>query len=248
MITGAAGGLGQALARQFAAKGSTLVLLDRNESALDALTRELKADGRVATSFAADVSKRKEMQRVMQTCVEAYGRIDVLVNNAGVSRTKPMMDLDESDWDEVFNINVKGLFFALQGACAHMPRGGSIINIASVAGRVGRPALLHYAASKAAVISITRSAAAGLAPQGIRVNAIAPGMIDTEMLHQLQQSWSAASGAAALPGSQPALSSTLMGRAAQPDEVASTVVFLASEASTYITGQTLNVCGGIVMS
>ncbi len=248
VITGAAGGLGSALARRFAALGSHLALLDRNAEAVEGLAESLRQDGHAAQAYVVDVARRTQIEEAIQTAATHFGRLDVLVNNAGVSKTKPMLELDDDDWDEMFSINVKGVYFALRAACAHLPRGGSIVNIASVAGRVGRPTLMHYAASKAAVISLTRSAAAGLAPQGIRVNAVAPGMIDTEMLQRLQASWSEANQTAALPGAQPTLSSSLMGRPAQPDEVAEAVLFLASDAATYTTGQTLNVCGGIVMS
>jgi len=241
MITGAAGGLGQALALRFAAQGSHLALLDRNAAAVEQLACRLSKEGHTALPCLADVSKRAEILQAVDLAAARYGRIDVLVNNAAISKTKPMLELDEADWDEMLSINVKGVFFALQAVCAHMPRGGSIVNIASVAGRVGRPTLMHYAASKAAVISMTRSAAVGLAPRGIRVNAVAPGMIDTEMFHRLQQSWGGSG--TATPAAQ-----TLMGRPALPDEVAAAVLFLASDASAYTTGQTLNVCGGIVMS
>jgi NAD(P)-dependent dehydrogenase (short-subunit alcohol dehydrogenase family) len=241
LITGAAGGLGQALASRFAAEGCSLALLDCNVSAVEQLAEQLTQAGHQALACPADVAKRGEIVAAVGRVVDRYGRIDVLVNNAAISKTKPMLELDEADWDEMLNINVKGVYFALQAVCAHMPRGGSIVNIASVAGRVGRPTLLHYAASKAAVISMTRSAAAGLASQGIRVNAVAPGMIDTDMFHRLQQSWGG--NGTPTPGAQ-----TLMGRPAVPDEVASTVLFLASDASAYTTGQTINVCGGIVMS
>lgn len=241
MITGAAGGLGQALAWCFATRGCHVALLDRNATAVEQLACLLSKEGHSALPCLADVSKRTEILHAVDLAATRFGRIDVLVNNAAISKTKPMLELDEADWDEMLSINVKGVFFTLQAVCAHMPRGGSIVNIASVAGRVGRPSLLHYAASKAAVISMTRSAAVGLAPQGIRVNAVAPGMIDTEMFHRLQQSWGG--NGAATPGAQ-----TLMGRPALPTEVASTVLFLASDSSTYTTGQTLNVCGGIVMS
>ena len=249
IITGAAGGLGSALARRFAENGGIPVLLDRNEEGLARLTGELSRNGMTSNSFVVNMVNRDEIIRAVENAAEMHGRIDVLVNNAAVCRTKPMLELDEFDWDEALEVNVKGVFFALQAAVRHMRSGGSVINIASVAGRVGRPTLMPYAASKAAVISITRSAAAGLGSQGIRVNAIAPGMMETEMLHNLQQQWSgAATNGSVATVSQPALSSTLLGRTAQPDEVAEVAMFLASSASSYITGQTLNVCGGIVMS
>ncbi|MEO6964719.1 MAG: SDR family oxidoreductase, partial [Acidobacteriaceae bacterium] len=171
----------------------------------------------------------------------------VLVNNAGVAWAKSFWDLTEEDWDLILGVNVKALFFTLQATARRMmEHGGTIINIASIAGRLPRPTLMHYAASKAAVISITRSAALALADHNIRVNAVAPGMIDTEMLHSLQSDLQKAS-----PGSaagQPGVDIVPLRRIAQPEEIAQAVLYLASDASAYITGQTLNVCGGISMN
>ncbi|WP_031498264.1 SDR family NAD(P)-dependent oxidoreductase [Bryobacter aggregatus] len=243
IITGGAGGLGRALARDFAAAGSTLALLDKNASSL----------AEAATQFGqpyhavVDMSQPAEIQTAIDAIANKFGRIDILINNAAVCHSKSMWELTEADWDDVLSVNVKGLFFALQAAARQMPSGGAILNIASVAGRVGRPTLLHYAASKSAVISITRSAAVELASRGIRVNAIAPGMMDTGMLHQLQQTWKAREGEIS-PSAQPSSASTLFGRPANPSEIAATALFLVSDAASYITGQTLNACGGIVMS
>jgi NAD(P)-dependent dehydrogenase (short-subunit alcohol dehydrogenase family) len=246
-ITGGAGGLGRALAREFAAAGATLALLDRND---EGLIQAAKDSGSVTQPYLrhVDMGRPAEVCAAMDDVASELGRIDVLINNAAVCNSKPMWELTEADWDDVLGVNVKGLFFALQSAALHMPVGGAILNIASVAGRVGRPTLLHYAASKAAVISITRSAAVELASRGIRVNAIAPGMIDTEMLHQLQQAWKSRAEGAPPVSAQPSSASTLFGRPAKPSEIASTAMFLASDAASYITGQTLNACGGIVMS
>lgn len=235
------------LARNFAEAGSTLVLLDKNAQRLSETVAEIKTSGTTPHCAVVDMRHKDEIVKAIDMAASTLGRIDVLINNAAVCDSKSMWELSEDDWDEVLGVNVKGLFFALQAAARHMPPGGSIINIASVAGRLGRPTLLHYAASKAAVISITRSAAMELAARGVRVNAIAPGMIDTEMLHQLQQSWSTQNGEAS-HSAQPSKNSNLFGRPAQPAEIASTAVFLASNDASYITGQTLNVCGGIVMS
>ena len=246
VITGAAGGLGSALARSFARENCRLFLTDKQPGGLTEVIGELRKDG--ATWPASPwISPTGERGNIIDQAFQEYGRIDTLVNNAGVSRAKPFWDLTEEDWDSVLDVNVKALFFALQTAAKYMlPHGGSIINIASVAGRLPRPTLLHYAASKAAVISITRSAALALADNNIRVNAIAPGMMDTEMFHTLRSDLQESSTGSA--AGQPNLSIIPLGRIAQPEEIAATAVFLASDAANYITGQTLNVCGGICMS
>ena len=246
LVTGAAGGLGSAIAVAFHNAGYDLYLSDRNESELSRVRASLSSGDPQVHAALADMSCREQILGMVNRAVEIYGRVDVLVNNAAVSETRSFWDLTEQDWDTTFAINAKGVFFAMQAAAAHMPSGSAVVNIASVAGRVGRPTLLHYAASKAAVISITRSAAAALADRGIRVNAVAPGMIDTAMLHNLQRSWKQT--AEETDAAQPTLKSSLLQRVAQPEEVAATVLFLAGEGSAYITGQTFNVCGGIVMS
>lgn len=245
VITGATGGLGRAMARGFAERGSRLFLTDRATEDLSLLARELRDDGAAVCFEAADLRRSAAAGDVIDAAAKAFGRIDVLVNNAGVCHSKSLWELSEEDWDDVLNINVKALFFALQAAARHMrERGGSIVNVASVAGRVGRPTLLHYAASKAAVISITRSAAAALASEKVRVNAIAPGMIDTEMLHDLQATWAREGNG----GGVPSPAKVPLGRVAQPEEIVRAALFLAGDEAEYITGQTLNVCGGIVMS
>jgi NAD(P)-dependent dehydrogenase (short-subunit alcohol dehydrogenase family) len=248
LITGAAGGLGRSLAVAFQKSGYDLFLSDKEGSALRGMENTPELASFPVHTFSADMGKRAEVVAMVDRAAETYGHIDVLVNNAAVCTTRSFWELTEEDWDVALAVNVKGVFFALQAAAPHMPRGSSVINIASVAGRVGRPALLHYAASKAAVISITRSAAAALAEHGIRVNAVAPGMIDTAMLHSLQQSWNGATGDVSPQLEHPTKGASLLQRVAQPAEIAESVLFLAGKGSSYMTGQTMNVCGGIVMS
>ncbi len=247
IITGAAGGLGKALARGFARENCRIFVTDKEQGSLDELIVELSAAGAQISGKPADLANVAQTHEVIRHAAQTCGRIDVLVNAAGISIVKSIWELEESDWDNVLDVNVKGLFFALQEAARHMlAQGGSIVNIASVAGRLPRPSLLHYAASKAAVISITRSAALALAGHKIRVNAIAPGMIDTEMLHTLRSDFDKKlSGTGA---GQPDAQSIPLGRIAQPEEIATAALFLASDAAAYITGQTLNVCGGIAMN
>jgi NAD(P)-dependent dehydrogenase (short-subunit alcohol dehydrogenase family) len=247
VITGAAGGLGSALSRAFACDGYRLFLTDKHEGRLKELTAELTKAGATVAGEPVDLANPSRTGEIIDKAFDAYGQIDALVNNAGISRAKSFWELTDEDWNSVLDVNVKALFFALRAAAKHMlPRGGSIINIASVAGRLPRPTLLHYAASKAAVISITRSAALGLASNNIRVNAIAPGMMDTEMFHVLRSDLEESANGSA--NGQPNLGMIPIGRIAQPEEIAASAVFLASDAAGYITGQTINVCGGICMS
>ena len=247
IITGAAGGLGSALARGFALEGCRLFLTDKHESRLKAIMAELAGGGVTVAGETADLMNVSQTQEVIENVFKTYGQIDILVNNAGISRAKAFWDLTEEDWDQMLAVNVKALFFATRAAAKHMlARGGSIINIASVAGRLPRPTLMHYAASKAAVISITRSTALALAGNKIRVNAIAPGMMDTEMFHILSSDLEQTSSDSA--AGKPNLNIIPLGRIAQPEEIAASAIFLAGDAAVYITGQTLNVCGGICMS
>jgi NAD(P)-dependent dehydrogenase (short-subunit alcohol dehydrogenase family) len=247
IITGAAGGLGNALARRFAREGCRLFLTDQHEDRLKAIMAELAGEGVTVAGKTADLMSVSQTEEIIESVCKTYGQIDILVNNAGISRAKAFWDLTEEDWDQMFDVNAKALFFATRTAAKHMlAGGGSIINIASVAGRLPRPTLMHYAASKAAVISITRSAALALAGNKIRVNAIAPGMMDTEMFHILSSDLEQASSGSA--AGKPNLSIIPLGRIAQPEEIAASAIFLAGDAAAYITGQTLNVCGGICMS
>ncbi|MBZ5561847.1 MAG: SDR family oxidoreductase [Acidobacteriia bacterium] len=250
LITGAAGGLGRSLAATFAREGSRLFLCDINKIQLERQVAELCSQRADVSGSACDLAVTDQARSMVDRALQAYGRIDILVNNAAVSSTKRLWDLSESDWDAVLGVNVKGLFFVLQTAAKHMisNRQGSIINIASVAGRVGRPTLIHYAASKAAVISITRSCALGLASYNVRVNAIAPGMIETGMLDELRAEWARNSDANGLAQQLSPAKTVPLGRVAQPEEIVGAAVYLASDESKYVTGQTLNVCGGIVMS
>jgi meso-butanediol dehydrogenase/(S,S)-butanediol dehydrogenase/diacetyl reductase len=186
---------------------------------------------------------------------EHFGRLDVMINNAGVIRVRPLLDLTPEDWDYVNNVNARGLFFAVQAGARRMmqqaplgegrPR-GKIINVASIAGRSGRPMFAAYAASKAAAISITQSAALGLAPH-ITVNAICPGVVDTEMWRQIDREWTQLEQRPVGSAWQDRIRGIPMGRPETPEDLVGMAVFLAGPGSDYITGQCLNVDGGLVM-
>ena len=187
--------------------------------------------------------------------VARYGRMDVMVNNAGVIRVSRLLDLTPEDWDYNNAVNARGTFFALQAGARQMlsqpPRGagprGKIINIASIAGRIGRPMFAAYAASKAAAISITQSAASALAPD-ITVNAICPGVVDTDMWRKIDREWTAADGRPTGAAWADRIRGIPMGRPETPEDLAGMAVFLAGPDSDYITGQSYNVEGGLVMT
>jgi NAD(P)-dependent dehydrogenase (short-subunit alcohol dehydrogenase family) len=244
LVTGAAAGIGRTIAGQFADAGARVFGADLawNEEPDEALP---------LTPVSVDVTDRAAVRAAVRRVAEESGRLDVLVNNAGTMRARDsFFDYDEKDWRTILDVNASGLFFCLQAAAELMSEngsGGAIVNVASIAGRNGRTLSPPYAASKAAVINITRSSAATLAPQGIRVNAVAPGIIDTEFNHRLGAQFGPRDGLT--PEEYVAKRAELvpLGRIGTPDDVARVVCFLASPFAGYVTGQTLNVDGGIVM-
>jgi NAD(P)-dependent dehydrogenase (short-subunit alcohol dehydrogenase family) len=248
IVTGAGRGVGREIALGFAEEGASVLITDIDKEKLNDLEAVLSEKGRSVISIGADISCIKDVRAVADRASNAFGSIDILVNNAGISMTKDMLELSESDWDKVFNVNVKGTFFMLQAAAESMiktGKKGSIVNIASVAGEKGRPLFLAYSASKAAVISITKSSALGLVDRGIRVNAVAPGTIDTPMWDNISKKMSWLEGADAGMVKKSWLEKIPMKRLAAPSDIASMVLYLCSDEASYITGQTFNVCGGI---
>jgi meso-butanediol dehydrogenase / (S,S)-butanediol dehydrogenase / diacetyl reductase len=256
LVTGGARGIGRAIALRYAREGATLALVDIEEAATRAAAEELRALGATAEPFAADVADPQKSAAAVDRVVARFARLDIMVNNAGVIRVRPLLEITPEDWDFVNDVNARGLFFALQAGARRMieqaPRAegrprGKIINIASIAGRGGRPLFTAYAASKAAAISITQSAAMALAPQ-INVNAICPGVVDTPMWKQIDHEWTQIDRRA--PGSawQDRIRGVPMGRPETPEDLTGMALFLASADSDYITGQSYNVDGGLVMS
>lgn len=251
LVTGAGAGNGRAIALALAREGMDVAVSDVRADAAARTTAEIEAAGGHATSFTADVGSIPDVRWLIAAVGERYGRLDVLVNNAGIVRPRDFQDVTEEDWDAIFAVNTKGLFFSMQTGARLMAAGGggAIINIASIAGR-GAPSMCPpYAASKAAVICLTQLASRTLAPQRIRVNAICPGVIETDFQRSLDAEYGVRrqgleageflrSRAALIP----------LGRLGQAEDVARAVVFLASDAAAYITGQALNVDGGILPS
>ena len=234
-VTGATRGIGRAIALAVAREGADVLVNGRDAAAGRAVCGEIEALGRRAVWHAADLARVEAARGVVTAAVAAFGRLDVLVNNAGLFQRKPVLELSEADWDGLLDVNLKGAFFCAQAAGQAMRgRGGAIVNVGSDAGwSGGLNPCAHYAASKAGLASITRSFAKELAPHGIRVNALAPGLITTEM---------GGTASATLPGLRIPL-----GREGTADEVAAAVVFLASDEASYVTGAILNLSGGLFL-
>ena len=254
-ITGSGQGIGRALARRFAAQGANVVVCDIDAEACRATAAELSTLG-----VTADVTRADDCAALVERTVAEFGRLDVMICNAGIMQLKPLLELDGDDWDRMLGVNVKGSFLTLQAAARHMlvqapvaegrPR-GKIITMASIAGRPGAGPIAavipHYRASKAGVISLTQSAAIAFAPQ-ITVNAICPGLVETDMWQRMDRDWSALQGVPAGQIWQQRVATVPMGRPQSPDDVADLAGFLASPQSDYMTGQSINVDGGLMMS
>ena len=239
LITGASRGIGKAIAQECANQGATVIFtyLSSEEKA-NTLAAELSAAGVTAKGFRSDASNFNEAQKLVEDVVAEFGTIDVLVNNAGITRDTLLMRMSEEQWDEVINTNLKSAFNLTKAVQQPMLRArkGSIINMSSVVGVKGNAGQSNYAASKAGLIGFTKSIAAELGSRNIRCNAIAPGFIETEMTEVLDQ--------AVVEGWRKSIP---LKRGGQPIDVANATVFLASDMSAYITGQTIHVCGGMLM-
>ena len=252
LITGAGRGIGAAAARRLAADGARVVLADVDGAAADKLASELHG-----VAVQADVTKAAEVARMVEEPYRRWGRLDVLFNNAGVIRVQPMLEVTEAEWGRVLSVNLRAVFFVLQAAAKRMkaqpPMAGSelrgkLIQTASIAGyRGGNQLMTPYSASKAGVISLTRSAAQALAPDRITSNCVCPGAVDTAMWEQIDQEWGALQGWEPREAWQRRIRPIPLGRPETPDDVAGVVAFLAGPDSDYMTGQAIKVDGGLVM-
>lgn len=246
LVTGAARGIGRAIALRLAQDGYTLALIDLNANGLEQVRHEIVQAGGTAHALTADISKLDEIEGVVTRAAE-LGTITAVVNNAGRVIIHQFFDVTETEWDEVLTLDLKAVFFTMQCAARHMHDGGHIVNISSISGRGGRPDQSAYAAAKAGVISVTRSAALALASQHITVNAICPGVVDTPMTQVVHQARARAKNISYEESLASMTSKIPLGRLEVPEDVAQAVSFFCSPAADYITGQTLNVDGGIEM-
>jgi len=247
VVTGAGQGIGRAIACRLAADGFSLVIADINESALQEVKQELENLGAQVLAIQADLAKLDEIQRVIDRASQ-WGSIRALVNNAGRVMITPFLEISEQEWDAIMALNLKTVFFATQFAAKHMQAGGRIVNLSSISGRSGRPDQAHYAAAKCAVISVTQSAALSFASQGITVNAICPGVVETPMTSGIHQIRAGALGITPEESLARMVTKIPLGYPAKTDDIAKVVSFLCSPDAAYITGQSLNVCGGMEMN
>lgn len=249
LVTGAGQGIGKAISLALAKSGADIAAADIKRSALDTLKPEIESIGRRCLCLEADVGNVEAIDGMVRETVSTFGKIDIAVNNAGVTRRAFIMDLTEDDWDRMHRVNAKGVFFCLQRVAREMIEqgGGRIINMASIAGKgFSGASNAAYAASKGAVLSLTRTAAQQLGPHGITVNAICPGITETEMYQEIVEVRAAKEGMPIDDIRQRMVENVPLRRANSPDDIADTVIFLASPASRNITGQSLNVDGGLV--
>ena len=238
VVTGAARGIGRAIAEELAKSGADLALCDLKAEWLEETAEAVRAIGRKVDCFSVDVSDSSAVNGTVASIIEKCGKIDVVVNNAGITKDTFMMRMSDEDWDSVLSVNLRGTFLFTRAVSKPMmkARSGAIVNIASIIGLIGNAGQCNYAASKAGVIALTKSTAKELASRGIRINAVAPGFIETKMTEVLPDDVR-----------EKMMGNIPMKRFGSPEDVAKVVVFLASEAASYMTGQVLTISGGMVM-
>ena len=243
LVTGASRGIGRAIALGLARDGFDVVVndIERQREPLEAVVAEIAALGRRGIAAFADVADRAQVQAMVAGAIAETGRIDAVVNNAGILITGTVEELPEQSWDAVMDVNAKGTFLVVQALLPHMrERGyGRIVNIASIGGKHGAPEQAHYSASKAAIMGFTRVLAQEVGPLGITANCVCPGIIVTDMGRTNLEEKAVADRW---------IANTAMRRLGQPEDVVGPACFLASDAAAFVTGQSLNVCGGIVLS
>jgi 3-oxoacyl-[acyl-carrier protein] reductase len=238
LVTGASRGIGRAVAGTLADQGAVVVLAARDTARLDAAVGEITAAGGRAEALAIDVADRASVEAALKRVLDAHGRIDGLVNNAGVTRDNLVLRMKDEDWQAVLSTNLTGVFLCTQAALRPMikQRSGRIVNMTSVVGLIGNAGQANYAASKAGVVGFTKSVAREVASRGITVNAVAPGFVETDMTAAMTDK-----------AKETVIAAIPMGRVGRPEDIAGAVAFLVSDAAAYLTGQVLGVDGGFRM-
>ena len=250
IVTGAGRNIGRAIALELAGMGADIVVAEMDEATGKRTADEVRKLGRRALALRTDVTRLADLQAMADRTVGEFGRIDILVNNAGIHRSAHTADVTEDDWDTLLAVNAKGVFFASQAVLRHMitAKRGNIISLASMAGKIGLKTSLVYGITKAAVISMTKSLALAHAADGIRANCVCPGIVETDMIFQIDRE-----AGERLFGLKPGeylkqrVEQIPLGRIEKAEDVANLVGFLASSKSSYMTGQAINVTGGLVM-
>ncbi|MCM8784211.1 MAG: 3-oxoacyl-[acyl-carrier-protein] reductase [Candidatus Omnitrophica bacterium] len=237
IVTGGARGIGKEIALRFAQEGAKLVICDINEEELGRAKAEILNFDKCVSTFKVDVSSREDIEKMVGNVLDNSQRIDILINNAGITRDGLILRMDEADWDKVIEVNLKSVFNCTKAVAKVMlkQKEGRIINISSIIGLIGNAGQANYSASKAGIIGFTKSVAKELASRGITVNAIAPGFIQTEMTDRLPQDIK-----------EKMLEKIPLGRFGAPRDIAEVALFLASESASYITGQVIVVDGGMI--
>ena len=240
LVTGGSRGIGKACCELLARAGARVAVNYRVERPwAELLVRSIEEQGGEAFTLAADIAVREEAEMMVDETVDRFGGLDILVNNAGIWKGSPIEEMSDGEWNEMLGVNLTGTFHMIRAAVPHMKAAGTgrIINISSTAGQRGESFHAHYAASKSAVIGLTKSLAAELAPHGILTNCVAPGWVDTDMTEESLES----------EGGEAVLATIPLNRVARPEEIAGAVLFLASDLATFVNGEVLNVNGGAVL-
>ena len=249
IVTGAGRGIGRATALELARMGADIAIAEMDRTGAERTAGEVTALGRRTLVVSTDVTSQKDLAAMAERTRADLGRIDVLINNAGVYRAAATLDVTEEHWDAIMNVNAKAVFFACQAVLPTMiaQKRGVIVSLASLSGKVGGRTNLPYNASKAAVISITKSLAIAHAADGIRVNCVCPGFVETDMWSKVATEQSALLGVTPAEFTQQRVASVPLGRMERPEDVANVIGFLCSEKASYMTGQAINVTGGVIM-
>jgi len=249
IVTGAGRGTGRATALELARMGADIVIAELDKANAEKVAAEVQALGRKALVIPTDVTKQADLKAMAEQTKKQFGRIDVLINNAGIYRAAASLDVTEEHWDAVLDINAKAVFFASQAVLPVMiaQKRGAIVSLASMAGKVGSKTNLPYNASKAAVVSMTKSLALAHGGDGIRVNCVCPGFVETDMWTKVSKEQGALLGMSAEEFTRQRKNTVPLGRMETAEDVASVIGFLASPRAGYITGQALSVDGGLVM-